>query len=157
MEPVTGRTPSPSRPLPNLEASSSARGLETGESEMEETACLEMVTSPLPSLEKGRLEKLLFSFVCVPLLAQQLVVPKTSLKEQFPQSLGLEKRRVVDCASQKHFPPPHSPAGSSGLPKSTLSAHSWNQVRAVTLESHAGLSQASSRVPAFPPKRGGIR
>ncbi len=53
VEPFAGRTPSPSRPLPNLEASSSARGLETGESEMEETACLEMVTSPLPSLEKG--------------------------------------------------------------------------------------------------------
>ncbi len=32
-------------------------------------------------------------------------------------------------------PPPLSPAGSSVLPKSTPSAHSWSQVRSVILES----------------------
>ncbi len=77
----------------------------------------------------------MFHFVFVPPLAQQPVVPKTSIKGQLPQSLGLEKRRVVDRASRKHFPPPLSPAGSSGLPKSTPPPHSWNQVRALTLES----------------------
>ncbi len=41
----------------------------------------------------------------------------------------------MSCASQVRFPPPLSPAGSSGLPKTTPPAHSWNQVRAVTLES----------------------
>ncbi len=41
----------------------------------------------------------------------------------------------MSCASRVRFPPPLSPAGSSELPKSPPSAHSWNQVRAVTLES----------------------
>ncbi len=40
----------------------------------------------------------------------------------------------MNCASQDHFPL-LSPAGSSGLPKSTPPAHLWNQVRAVALES----------------------
>ncbi len=77
------------------------------------------------------MENLLFHFVFVPLLA----VPKMSIKVRFPQSLGLKRRRVVSCASLVRFPPPLSPAGSSGLPKSTPPAHSWNQVRAVTLKS----------------------
>ncbi len=51
------------------------------------------------------------------------------------QSLGLKRRTVVNCESRDRFPPPLSPAGSSGLPKSNPPAHSWNQVRAVTLES----------------------
>ncbi len=41
----------------------------------------------------------------------------------------------MNHASRDRFPPPLSPAGSSGLPKSTPPAHSWNQVRAVALES----------------------
>ncbi len=41
----------------------------------------------------------------------------------------------MSCASRVRFPPPLSPAGSSELPKSTPPAHSWNQLRAVTLES----------------------
>ncbi len=110
-------------------------GPETADPEVEETAYREMVTAPLPPAEEGRAENLLFHFVFVPPLAQQPVVRKTSIKGQLPQSLGLEKRRVVDRASRKHFPPPLSPAGSSGLPKSTPPAHSWNQVRALTLES----------------------
>ncbi len=87
VEPVTGRTPSPSRPPPNPAASASARGPETGDPEMEGTAHREMVTAPLPPLEEGLVENLLFHFV--------FVAPKTSIKEQFPQSLGLKRRRVV--------------------------------------------------------------
>ncbi len=62
-------------------ASASARGPETGDPEMEGTAHQEMVTAPLPPLEEGRVENILFHFV--------FVAPKTSIKEQFPQSLGL--------------------------------------------------------------------
>ncbi len=70
--------------------------------------------------------------------------------ERCPQTLGPERGRVASCASRDRFPPPLSP-GSRWLPKSTPPAHSWNQV------THAGLSQASSRVPVFPSTRGGIR
>ncbi len=134
VEPVIGRTPSPSRPPPNPAASASARGPETGDPEMEGTARREMVTAPLPPPEEGRVENPLFRFFFVPPLAQQPAVPKTSIKEQFPQSLGLKRRRVVYRASRDHFPPPLSP-GSGGLPKSTPPAHLWNQVRAVALKS----------------------
>lgn len=34
----------------------------------------------------------------------------------------------MNCASQSHSPPPLLPAGSSGLPKSTIPAHLWNTV-----------------------------
>ncbi len=118
VEPVTGRMPSPSRPPPNPAANVSARGPEMGNPEMEGTAHREMVSAPLPPPEEGRVENLLFHFVFVPLLGQQLSVPKTSIKEQFPQSLGLKRRRVVNRASRDHFPPPLSP-GSRWLPKST--------------------------------------
>ncbi len=71
----------------------------------------------------------------------------------------------MNHASRDRFSPPLSPAGSSGLPRSTPPANSWNQVRAVALESPfqvvtcwavtspgpCGLSQASSRVPVFLP------
>ncbi len=134
VEPVADRTPSPSRPPPNLAVSAGARGPETGDPEMEETAQWEMVTAPLPPPEEGRVENLLFRFVSVPPLAQQPAVPKTSIKEQFPQSLGLKRRRVVNRASRVHFPLPLSP-GSRWLPKSTPPAHSWNQVRVVALQS----------------------
>ncbi len=67
VEPVTGRTPSPSRPPPNpaASASASARGPETGDPEMEGTARREMVTAPLPPPEEGRVENPLFRFVFV--------------------------------------------------------------------------------------------
>ncbi len=83
VEPVTDRTPSPSRPPPDQAASASARGPETGDPEMERTARREMVTAPLPPPEEGRVENPLFRFVFVPPLAQQPAVPKTSKKEQF--------------------------------------------------------------------------
>ncbi len=133
VEPVTDRTPSPSRPPPDQAASASARGPETGDPEMERTARREMVTAPLPPPEEGQVENPLFRFVFVPPLAQQPAVPKTSIKEQFPQSLGLKRRRVVYHASRDHFPPPLSP-GRGGLPKSTPPAHLWNRVRAVALK-----------------------
>ncbi len=133
VEPVTDRTPSPSRPPPDPAASASARGPETGDPEMEGTARREMVTAPLPPPEEGRVENPLFRFVFVPPLAQQPAVPKTSIKEQFPQSLGLKRRRVVYRASRDHFLPPLSP-GRGGLPKSTPPAHLWNRVKAVALK-----------------------
>ncbi len=74
---------SPSRPPPNLAVSAGARGPETGDPEMEETAQWEMVTAPLPPPEEGRVENLLFRFVSVPPLAQQPAVPKTSIKSSF--------------------------------------------------------------------------
>ncbi len=126
VEPVTDRTPSPSRPPPDPAASASARGPETGDPEMEGTASREMVTAPLPPPEEGRVENPLFRFVFV-------LVPKTSIKEQFPQSLGLKRRRVVYRASRDHFLPPLLP-GRGGLPKSTPPAHLWNRVRAVALK-----------------------
>ncbi len=61
MEPVAGRTPSPSRPPPNLAASASARGPETGDPQREETAHWEMVTALLPPPEEGRVEYLVFA------------------------------------------------------------------------------------------------
>ncbi len=79
VEPVAGRTPSPSRPPPNLAASASARGPETGDPEREETAHWEMLTAPLPPPEEGQVEYLVF----VPPLARKPAVPKTSLKSGF--------------------------------------------------------------------------
>ncbi len=66
-------------PPPNLAASASARGPETGDPEREETAHWEMVTAPLPPPEEGRVEYLVF----VPPLAQKPAVPKTSFKSGF--------------------------------------------------------------------------
>ncbi len=60
------------------------------------------------------MENPLFHFVFVPPLTQQPAVPKTSIKEQFPQSLGLKRRRVVYRASRDHFLPPLSP-GRGGV------------------------------------------
>ncbi len=76
VEPVAGRTPSPSRPPPNLAASASARGPETGDPEREETAHWEMVTAPLPPPEEGRVEYLVF----VPPLARSQRYPKLNLR-----------------------------------------------------------------------------
>ncbi len=89
---------------------------------------------PHHSLPRRRAVWRIFCFIFVLLLAQQPAVPKTSIKERFPQSLGLKRRRVVYRASRDHFPPPLSP-GSGWLPKSTPPAHLWNQVRAVALKS----------------------
>ncbi len=104
------------------------KGPETGDPEMEETARRELVIAP-PGGES------FVSFCFCSAAGPAASGTKTPIKEQFPRSLGLKRRRVVDRASQDRFPPPLLPAGSSVLPKSTPPAHSWNQVRAVTLES----------------------
>ncbi len=79
---------SPSWPPQNLAVSAGARDPEMGDPEMED-AHREMVSAPLPPPEEGRVENILFCFVC-----WQPVVPKTSVKERFPQSLGLKRRTV---------------------------------------------------------------
>ncbi len=123
-----------------------------GDPEMEGTARREMVTAPLPPPEEGRVENPLFRFVFVPLLAQQPAVPTTSIKEQFPQSLGLKRRRVVYRASRDHFPPPLSP-GSGGLPKSISGLSVQGPaLRAVPVASH--LHQSRGGGPC-PPERTG--
>ncbi len=43
----------------------------------------------------------------------------------------------------KYFPPPLSPAGSSGLPKSTPPGHLWNQVRTVIHQTVTSLKPGS--------------
>ncbi len=78
------------------------------------------------------------------------------------QSLGLKRRAVVNCATRDSLPPPLSPAGSSWLPKSTPPPHSWNQLRAVALESLLQVvtcRAVTSLKPGscVPPARGGIR
>ncbi len=99
---------------PNLAASASARGPETGP-RREETAHWEMVTAPpLPGGGPGG-----ESFVFIPLLAWKPAVPKTSLKEQFPQSLGPKRGRVELCITGS-LPSPRSPVGSSGCPRYPL-------------------------------------
>ncbi len=83
-----------------------------------------------------RVENLLFHFLfyfCHWPSSQQYPKQQFKIKEQFPQSLGLKRRRVVYRASQDHFPP-LSP-GSGWLPKSTPPAHLWNLVRKVALKS----------------------
>ncbi len=51
-------------------------------------------------------------------------------------------------------PPPFSPAGSSVLPKSTPSAHSWSQVRSVILESPIHVRGPGPCVPPRCPTAG---
>ncbi len=51
-------------------------------------------------------------------------------------------------------PPPLSPAGSSVLPKSTPSAHSWSQVRSVILESPIHVPGPGPCVPPRCPTAG---
>ncbi len=152
VEPVTGRTPSPSRPPPNPAASAS--GPETGRPR-DGGNCSSGDsdhTTPSPGGGPGGESFVSFCFCS----AQQPAVPKTSIKEQFPQSLGLKRRRVVYRASRDNFPPPLSP-GSGGLPKSTPSAHLWNRVRAVALQVPAssrhtlGCHKPQAGLLCFPP------
>ncbi len=106
--------------------------------------------SPLPPRRRAGW-RMLFCFVT-----------QNIIKGAVSQSLGLKRRTVVNRASRDRFPPPLSPAGSSGLPKSTPPAHSWNQVRAVALESPLQVvtrQAVTSLKPGscVPPTRGGIR
>ncbi len=90
VEPAAGQPPRPSRPPPTQAASVEASGPETDDPGMEMSALREMVNSPLPPPQEGRAENLLFLFLP---LASRSVVPKTSTKEQFPLSLGPQRRR----------------------------------------------------------------
>ncbi len=134
MEPVAGRMPSPSRPPPNLAASTGARGTETGDTEMEETARREMVTTPLSPSEEGRVENLLFCF-CSQNINKRAVSSISGSQEEEsgePYIMGsllsssLARQRVV---AQEHPSCPFVEPGKGGSTPFT----------------------ASSRVPVFPP------
>ncbi len=112
MEPVTDRTPSPSRPPPNLAASASARGPEMGDPEMEGTARREMVTAPLPPPEEGRVENPLFRLVFVPPLAQT-----ASGTQNF-------NKRAVSSVSGSQEEESGVPCITGSLPSSSL-ARQW--------------------------------
>ncbi len=133
---------------------SGERGPETGNLEIEETARQRWwVTSPSPGGGPGG------ESCCYVLL--ELFRTQNISKVAISQSLGLKRRTVVNRASRDRFPPPLSPAGRSELPKSTLPAHSWNQVRAVALESPlqvvTGRAVTSLKAGScVPPARGGI-
>ncbi len=133
VEPVTDRTPSPSRPPPDQAASASARGPETGDPEMERTARRRWWPHhSLPRRRAGwRIPFVSFCFCSA--AGPAAAVPKTSIKEQFPQSLGLKRRRVVYRGITGSLPS-SSLARQGGLPKSTPPAHLWNRVRAVALK-----------------------
>ncbi len=66
VEPVTGRTPSPSRPPPNPAASASARGPETGDPEMEGTAHRDL------ALDLALVLRALLTAPCEPLQSVEL-------------------------------------------------------------------------------------
>lgn len=80
VEPVTGRSPSPSRQPPNLQENVRGSGPETCNTEVEDTALQEMVTAPLPPPVEGWVENLVFPFVFVLPLAPQPVVPKLGIQ-----------------------------------------------------------------------------
>ncbi len=129
VEPVAGRTPSPSRPPPNLAAS--ARGPETGDPEREETAHWEMVTAPLPPPEEGRW--IIFCFCSA-------VGPEASGTQNFTKRAvssvsGSQEGESCELCITGSLPSSSLASGQQWVPKSSPSAHSWNQVRAVTLES----------------------
>ncbi len=122
-----------SRPPSNRVAFASARCPETADPEMEETAHREMVTAPLPPAEEGPGRESFVSF-CFCSAAGPAASGTQNINKRAASSVS-RSREEESGASRKHFPPSLSPAGSSGLPKSTPPAHSWNHVRALTLES----------------------
>ncbi len=157
VEPVADRTPSPSRPPPNLVVSAGARGPETGDPEMEETAHREMVSAPLPPPEEGRVENLVFLFVSVPQNINKRAVSSISgyqeeesgepcITGSLPSS-SLARRQVV---AQEHTSCPfvepgkggstpvpassrHTPAVTSLKPGSCVSFHTRRNQVSVTL------------------------
>ncbi len=121
-----------------------------------ETAHWEMVTAPLPPPEEGRVENILFLFRHWPGTSGT----QTSLRAVSSVS-GSQEGESCELCITGLLPSSSLASGQQWCPRSSHSAHSWNQVRAVTLESPlhivtCGLSQASIRVPAFPPTRRGI-
>ncbi len=147
---------------PNLAASASARGPETGDPEMEETAHREMVTAPLPPPEEGRVENLLFRFVFVPPLAagtqniNKRAVSSISASQEeesgepcitgsLPSS-SLARQRVV--AQEHHSCPFVEPGKGGSTPVPTSSRHTRRNQVSVTLHTQ-------TRPPAFTGPRPG--
>ncbi len=94
-----------------------------------------MVTAPLLPPEEGRVENLLFPFCSVPPLTPGSVVPKTSIKEQFPFPPGPKRARmaVYETSSPHSRPPLSSPVGSrvrseDATPSPASPAQLWSQV-----------------------------
>ncbi len=150
VEPVTGRTPSPSRPPPNPAASASARGPETSDPEMEGTARREMVTAPLPPPEQGRVENPWFRFVFVCFGTQNF------------------NKRAVSSVSGSQEEESGVPCITGSLPSSSL-ARQWGVAqehpscpfvepgKGSSTQAPCFKSSHRSRAPVFPPTRGGIR
>ncbi len=91
-------------------------------------------TTPSPG-GRGRVENLLFPFCSVPPLTPGSVVPKTSIKEQFPFPPGPKRARMaVYETSSPHSPSPlSSPVGSrvrseDATPSPASPAQLWSQV-----------------------------
>ncbi len=96
---------------PNLVASASARGPETGDPEREETAHWEMVTAPHPPPEEGRVEYLGF----VPPLARKPAVPKIHLRAVSSVSGSREGEGCELCITG--LLPSSSLAAAGGCPR----------------------------------------
>ncbi len=126
----------------NLAVSGIARGPGLGDQEREGTALREMGNTPLPPMEEGPVEDLLF--------------PKILTLEQFSLSLGPRRtRRVADGPTPNHTHPTLSPEGSNGQfervfkgPTHVPSAQQWNQV---SVSQH---TQNPLRTSYDPPKLG---
>ncbi len=73
-------------------------------------------------------------FVLVPPLARKPAVPKTSLRAVSSVS-GSQEGESCELCITGLLPSSSLASGQQWVPKSSRSAHSWNQVRAVTLES----------------------
>ncbi len=100
--------PRPYRPPPNPVASASARGPETGDPKMEGTAHREMVTTPLPPPEEGRVENPLFHLLFF---------------HRWPRTQNFNKR-AVSSVSGSQEEESGVPCITGSLPSSSL-ARQW--------------------------------
>ncbi len=107
MELAAGDRWSPPLPLPSPWSARAGGVPETGDPEPLDPALQEMVTAPLLPPEEGRVENLLFPFCSVPPLTPGFLVPKTSIKEQFP--FPFPRGRGWQCTRPRlHTPVPLS-------------------------------------------------
>ncbi len=135
VELAAGDRRSPPPPLPSPWSARAGGVPETGDPEPLDPALQEMVTAPLLPPEEGRVENLLFPFCSVPPLTPGSVVPKTSIKEQFPFPPGPKRARmaVYETSSPHSRPPLSSPVGSrvrseDATPSPASPAQLWSQV-----------------------------
>ncbi len=135
VELAAGDRRSPPPPLPSPWSARAGGVPETGDPEPLDPALQEMVTAPLLPPEEGRVENLLFPFCSVPPLTPGSVVPKTSIKEQFPFPPGPKRARmaVYETSSPHPRPPLSSPVGSrvrseDATPSPASPAQLWSQV-----------------------------